>query len=218
MKKPPERGIMILPATGFVSLSNLQACAVKKAAYCQLQMLRQIAWESDDFMDRIRFSRASQIVNLADEEYRLELVADEHDRLRAEGVKVPSGRPVLLKILTTEAFEDLLGFWSQPGTLFRRLNAHPLIPRLIHALAFGSIREKDVREYVKASLLDFQPGISHSHDVAFAALAVAFGEIQTPFAREYFETLGGIPVIEVSQAKGVAFLVLEKRQQEFHHT
>jgi hypothetical protein len=98
----------------------------------------------------------------------------------------------LLSHLSTDPFNDEIGFVLPPVPMRRVLQRSPAVRALEAALRYGLIAETELRGFVSELMRAFRPGEVFQHDVALAALAVAMEHWHNRFAEEYLLDLARV--------------------------
>lgn len=117
----------------------------------------------------------------------------------------------LLCPLTTDEFNDRVGFILPPAPFRRVLQQTPEVRRLEVALRFGQVTATMVRAFTDQLLSAFRSGEAFPHDVALAAIAVALEHWNDAFAEEYLIDLARINRPEFRIATRIARECLKAR-------
>jgi hypothetical protein len=98
-------------------------------------------------------------------------------------------KPTLLDELTSDRFNDSVGFVLPPQPMRRTLQRHPTVKALETGVRYGQVTESQVRQFVSKVLAEYRIGDVFKYDVALAALAVALEHWHHPCAEEYLHDL-----------------------------
>jgi hypothetical protein len=116
-----------------------------------------------------------------------------------------------LRQLLTEEFAVKVGFLLPSPALRQVLLVAREVQEVRAALAEGSLREEDLREWVSSLLGELRAGERFPHDLAVAALAVTLEDRPTAFADEFLQDLARLETAEMSTSIRVARECLKYR-------
>lgn len=118
----------------------------------------------------------------------------------------------VLEALTTDEFTLTFSCTSNPRAIYRALRRSDYVRELRDSVRSGELTETTIRKFCTELLKEFATGKRFQHELAIAAIAVAFERRVTTFADEFSRDLANLEIAEMPIASRVAREVCHERR------
>jgi N-glycosylase/DNA lyase len=119
--------------------------------------------------------------------------------------------PAELRNLCTLEFESKLWAASTIEAIRWMIRQTDEYQKLCRGLKDETVNEAAIRRFVSSLLVSFRLGDRFQHEMALAALAVAFEEVRSSTANDYLEELARLRLVELTIASQLARQALSQR-------